>query len=244
MSTALLEIRSMTKKYGGFAALTEVNLQIAPGERLGIIGPNGSGKSTMMGCIAGALRPTTGQVLFRGVDISRLSAHERARTGIFRSWQIPQPFSSMSVVENLCVPLEYVVHRGQIHTNRVRDEAIGILEEFGLADKADASVGTLSQVELRKLELARAVAGNPTLLLSDEAMAGLSTSEVDQVLVLLMRLSERGITIIMIEHIMRAVMRFSQRIVCLDAGRLIADGSPDDVVNSPDVRAAYFGADA
>lgn len=243
MSTVLLEIRSMTKKYGGFAALTEVNLQIAPGERLGVIGPNGSGKSTMMGCIAGALRPTTGQVLFRGVDISRLSAHERARTGIFRSWQIPQPFSSMSVVENLCVPLEYVVHRGQIHTDRVRDEALAILEEFGLAGKADASVGTLSQVELRKLELARAVAGNPTLLLSDEAMAGLSTSEVDQVLVLLMRLSERGITIIMIEHIMRAVMRFSQRIVCLDAGRLIADGSPDDVVNSPDVRAAYFGAD-
>jgi branched-chain amino acid transport system ATP-binding protein len=147
----------------------------------------------------------------------------------------------MSVLENLIVPLEYVVHRGSLHTADTHGEAMEILTRIGLADKAQTRSGQLTQVDLRKLELARAMAARPRLLISDEAMAGLSGSEVDEILDILFKLNESGITIIMIEHIMHAVMRFSERVVCLDAGRKIADGDPQDVIATPEVRKAYLG---
>jgi branched-chain amino acid transport system ATP-binding protein len=148
----------------------------------------------------------------------------------------------MTVLENLIVPLEYVAHRGSLHTANVEREAFEILEKIGLAGKAQASSSKLSQVELRKLELARAMAARPRLLISDEAMAGLSGSEVEEVLKILLELNETGITIIMIEHIMQAVMRFSQRVVCLDAGRIICEGTPASIVKDPQVQKAYLGA--
>jgi branched-chain amino acid transport system ATP-binding protein len=147
----------------------------------------------------------------------------------------------MSVLENLIVPLEYVVHRRSIHTADTRGEAMAILADMGLSDKADLQANQLTQVDLRKLELARAMAARPRLLVSDEAMAGLSTAEVDEVLAILFRLNQQGITIIMIEHIMQAVMRFSQRVVCLDAGKIISQGTPEEVVANPDVQRAYLG---
>jgi branched-chain amino acid transport system ATP-binding protein len=145
----------------------------------------------------------------------------------------------MSVLENLLVPYEYVVHLKEADAEK---EAMGILRQIGLAEKAHAQSNQLSQVELRKLELARAMAARPRLLISDEAMAGLSGSEVDEVLKILFELNAAGITIIMIEHIMQAVMRFSQRVVCLDAGRIICEGAPAEIVKNPEVQKAYLGA--
>jgi branched-chain amino acid transport system ATP-binding protein len=238
----LLQVKGLSKSFGGFAALTEVSIDIAPGERFGLIGPNGSGKTTLINCVSGALRNDAGTIAFQGEDISRLPAYRRTRRGIARSFQIPRPFASMPVIENLVVPLEYVVHRGSLHTADTRAEAMAILESMGLADKADTPSSSLSQVELRKLELARAMAARPRLLISDEAMAGLASNEVNDVLAILFRLNASGITIVMIEHIMQAVMRFSQRVICLDAGRIICEGAPDAIVRNPDVQRAYLGA--
>lgn len=237
----ILEVRGVTKRFGGFTALSDVSVDVMQGERFGLIGPNGSGKTTLINCISGALFNDGGSILFQGDEISRLPAYKRTRLGIARSFQIPRPFASMSVVENLIVPLEYVVHRGSLHTADTRGEAMQILSDMGLADKAETLANQLTQVDLRKMELARAMAARPRLLVSDEAMAGLSTAEVDEVLDILFKLNEQGITIIMIEHIMQAVMRFSQRVVCLDAGKIICQGTPNEVVANPDVQRAYLG---
>jgi len=239
---SLLEVQSLSKRFGGFTALDGVSIDIRKGERFGLIGPNGSGKTTLINCVSGALANDGGRILFDGEEISRLPAYQRTRRGIARSFQIPRPFASMSVLENLVVPLEYVVHRGSLHTADTRSEAMDILRGIGLADKADTLSNQLSQVELRKLELARAMAARPRLLISDEAMAGLSSNEVSEVLEILFRLNGTGITIIMIEHIMQAVMRFSQRVVCLDAGRIICEGTPEQTVANGDVQRAYLGA--
>jgi branched-chain amino acid transport system ATP-binding protein len=236
----LLAARNVTKLFGGFTALDQVNLDVGQGERLGLIGPNGSGKSTLVNCIAGVLRPDGGSISFAGVDILGMAPHRRTRLGIARSFQIPQPFASMTVLENLCIPLEYAVP-GWGHRRAVLAEARTILELSGLAAKADQYPAALTQIELRKLELARALAARPKLLIADESMAGLSNAEVDDVLELLLQLSARGISIIMIEHIMRAVMRFSERLVVLSAGRMIAEGAPGDVVRDPAVERAYLG---
>ena len=242
MSEPILKVDRVCKNFGGFAALTEVSIAVAPGERFGLIGPNGSGKTTLINCVSGALRNETGTITFGGEDISKLPAYQRTRRGIARSFQIPRPFTSMSVLENLIVPLEYVAHRGPLHLADTRAEAMAILEDIGLADKAGTPSNRLSQVELRKLELARAMAAKPRLLISDEAMAGLAGNEVGEVLEILFKLNRAGITIIMIEHIMQAVMRFSQRVICLDAGKIICEGTPESIVKNPEVQKAYLGA--
>jgi branched-chain amino acid transport system ATP-binding protein len=234
----ILEVSGVRKNFGGFTALSDVTVSVAAGERLGLIGPNGSGKTTLINCISGALLNDAGSIRFAGQEISRRNAHQRTRLGIARSFQIPRPFRSMTVLENLMVPLAYV---GGVSGERARQEAMAILGPMGLAAKAETSSAQLSQVELRKMELARAMAARPKLLISDEAMAGLAGAEVDEVLKILFDLNAQGITIIMIEHIMQAVMSFSQRVVCLDAGRIICEGTPEDVVRNPDVQRAYLG---
>ena len=236
---ALLEINNVSKSFGGFAALTDVSIDIAQGERFGLIGPNGSGKTTLINCVSGTLQNESGSIVFDGADVTRKAAYQRTRGGIARSFQIPRPFFSMSVLENLMVPLGYVVH---LNNKNSEAEAMNILERMGLADKAGAQSSSLSQVELRKLELARAMPARLRLLISDEAMAGLSGSEVDEVLAILFKLNQTGITIIMIEHIMQAVMRFSQRVICLDAGRIICEAAPAEIVKNPEVQKAYLGA--
>jgi branched-chain amino acid transport system ATP-binding protein len=235
----LLSIGGVSKQFGGFAALSGVSIDIAPGERFGLIGPNGSGKTTLMNCVAGSLQNDAGRIVFQGKDLNGLPAYRRTRLGIGRSFQIPRPFSSMTVLENLMVPLQYVVH---LKESEAREQAHAILRTTALADKAATPSNRLSQVELRKLELARAMAARPRLLISDEAMAGLAGAEVDEVLKILFDLNATGITIIMIEHIMHAVMRFSQRVVCLDAGRIICEGTPASIVQNADVQRAYLGA--
>jgi branched-chain amino acid transport system ATP-binding protein len=235
---AFLDAREVTKRFGGFQALRAVSLRVRQGERFGLIGPNGSGKTTLINCISGTLRTDGGRIFFADRDITALPAHRRTRLGIARSFQIPKPFTSMTVLDNLLIPLEYA-RPG--HHDGVVDEAMAILGQVGLAAKAHAPSPALTQIEMRKLELARAMAARPKLLVSDEAMAGLSSAEVDDILAILFELNQRGITIIMIEHIMRAVMRFSERIAVLDAGEKIAEGRPEEILANKRVERAYLG---
>jgi branched-chain amino acid transport system ATP-binding protein len=237
MASPLLEVAGLTKRFGGFLALNQVSIAVKPGERFGLIGPNGSGKTTLINCVSGSLPVDGGRIVFEGRDITAMAAHRRTRLGIVRSFQIPKPFTSMTVLDNLGIPLENAAHgRGADGAG-----AMEILEAIGLATKAHLRPAGLTQIEMRKLELARAMAARPKLLISDEAMAGLSHAEVDDILTILFRLNAQGITIIMIEHIMRAVMRFSERIVVLDAGERIAEGTPDEIVRNSAVEKAYLG---
>ena len=238
----MLEIRNLTKMFGGFTALSDVNISVEPGERLGLIGPNGSGKTTLINCISGSIRDYEGEVQFNGQGLNGLAAHKRTRVGICRSFQIPKPFASMTIKENLLIPLEYAVQKGDLGRTSINEEADNIIDTIGLAEKADQLTSGLTQIEMRKVELARAMAAKPKLLICDEAMAGLSSSEVDDILKILIALNEATkITIIMIEHIMRAVMSFSERVVCLDAGKVIANATPDEVIKTPAVEKAYLG---
>ena len=238
MAGALLEVQGIVKRFGGFTALNGVTLHVKAGERFGLIGPNGSGKTTLINCISGALAGYAGRIVFDGGDITTLPAHRRTRLGIVRSFQIPKPFTSMTLQENLDIPLEYAARE---RSQDAAADAAAILDSIGLGAKAHLKPAGLTQIEMRKLELARALAARPKLLISDEAMAGLSSAEVDDILAILFRLNEQGITIIMIEHIMRAVMSFSQRLVVLVSGKKIADGAPDTVIRDPEVERAYLG---
>jgi branched-chain amino acid transport system ATP-binding protein len=239
----ILEATSIRKSFGGFVALDDVDIAIQPGERVGLIGPNGSGKSTLVNCLSGATTGDTGTIRFDGRAIERLPAHQRTRLGIVRTFQIPLPFGSMSVVDNLTIPLCFAARhrpnggRGESDI----EQALLILEDVGLREKAYVPSTGLTQVEMRKLELARAMAARPKLLIADETMAGLSNAEVDEIILLLLKLNSEGIAIIMIEHIMRAVLAFSQRAIVLVAGKKIADDLPDVVMNNAEVVKAYLG---
>ena len=242
--TVLLSAQALGKAYGPRPLFTNISLDLRAGERVGLIGPNGSGKSTLVNCICGTLTNETGTVRFNGEVVNGLLTHERTRRGMARSFQLPRPFATLTVAENLRVPLLYTVNArpgSSLSPAELDGRCAELLQLVALADKATKLPRDLTQVEMRKLELARAMAAEPKLLIADESMAGLSQSEVDDIVNLLIRLNERGITIILIEHIMRAVMKFSQRLAVLVSGKKIADGSPETVVRNPEVVRAYLG---
>ena len=240
----LLEVGALGKRFGGFVALEGIDLAVNTGERVGLIGPNGSGKSTLVNCLCGALHHDSGSIIFDGRAIDGLPAYRRTRLGLARSFQLPKPFRSLNLVDNLRIPLLYTVNArpgARLSDGTIGERCLALLDDVGLADKATRLPRDLTQVEMRKLELARAMAADPKLLIADEAMAGLSHSEVEDIVALLIRLNEGGITVILIEHIMRAVMTFSQRLVVLVSGKKIADGSPNEVIRDKEVERAYLG---
>jgi branched-chain amino acid transport system ATP-binding protein len=244
MTGELLQVAGLTKRFGGFTAVDSVDLAVREGECLGLIGPNGSGKSTLVNCLCGTLQNEQGKVTFDGRAMDGLPAHRRARLGLARSFQLPRPFNTLSVADNLRIPLLYTVNARagtKLNERQIAERCDELVDLVGLSEKARRLPTDLTQIEMRKLELARTMAAAPKLLIADEAMAGLSNSEIDDILALLKRLNASGVTIILIEHIMRAVLAFSQRLVVLVAGRKIADGLPQEVIRDKEVERAYLG---
>jgi branched-chain amino acid transport system ATP-binding protein len=239
---ALLQVRGLTRRFGGLIALDRVDLALGAGEILGVIGPNGAGKTTLFSLIAGSLRPTAGEILLDGRSVTRLPAHRRVRAGIVRTHQIVRPFANLTVFENVLVAAMHA-HRSAI--GHARDRAADVLELVGLADRHDQWPGALTLAGRKRLELARALSTGPRVLMLDEVVAGVTPAEALAFAQLIRRVrDERGVAVVMTEHVMPAVMSLSDRIIVLEYGKRIAEGSPREVVSDPRVIAAYLGSEA
>lgn len=237
-----LEVENVTKRFGGLTALDHVSFKVYEGEILGLIGPNGAGKTTMFNVITGVYRPEEGRVIYYGEDITGLKPHVIARKGIARTHQVVKPFNELTVLENAMIGALFGTRHGQITEEEARGIAMEILEFVGLAEKAEEPAKVLNIQEKKRLELARALAEEPRLLLLDEVLAGLNPTEVAHMLDLLRKIRrEKGVTMIMIEHVMHAVMNLADRIVVLHFGRKLAEGTPEEVARNPEVIAAYLG---
>jgi branched-chain amino acid transport system ATP-binding protein len=237
---ALLEVTGLTKDFGGLRAVSRLSFTVEPGEILGLIGPNGAGKTTVFNLITGFLRPTSGRVLLEGASLVGLPPHAVARRGVARTFQIVKPFPRLSVQENATLAA-FLRHSARPPAEA---EACRVLDEVGLGAKRDDLASDLTLAEQKRLEVARALATRPKLLLLDEPMGGLNPREVEDASTLVKRISAAGLTIILVEHVMKAIMRVSNRVVVIHHGEKIADGPPDQVVHDPAVVAAYLGARA
>ena len=236
---ALLEVERLSKGFGGVRAVHDVSFVLDEGGLLGIMGPNGSGKTTLLNLIAGALRPDAGRVRFDGHDIAGLPAHRVCAAGVGRTFQLVRPFPGLTVLENVLVGRLY--GRGRSTTTEAVTEARRLLRVLGLEARADAPASRLTLIDRKRLELARALATSPRLLLLDEFMAGLSAAETATAMELVRDLVAGGMTVLMVEHIVWALMDLSRRIVVLSAGEKIADGPPDAVAADPTVVDVYLG---
>lgn len=235
----LLQIENVTKKFGGLSAVSEVSIDVEEGIILGLIGPNGAGKTTLFGCINGTLPITEGRILFDGQEVSGKKSYQNAQLGIARSYQVVQPFGNMTTLQNAMVG-------AFCKTNDYKKaEAIALksLETVKLLKKKDVVAKHLNLSERKKLEIAKALSTQPKLLLLDEVMAGLNTTEVYEMVEIIKSLNKSGITLIIIEHIMEAIMSISDKIVVLSFGKKIAEGSPEEISNNPQVIEAYFGVE-
>jgi len=233
----ILEVNALTMLFGNLSALKEVSLSVKSGEILGLIGPNGAGKTTFFNCITGYLSSSLGSIHFQGKEITRLPPHRICHLGICRTFQIVQIFQEMTVVEN--VMMGSFCHHA--NTRKSMELAQEILELTGLAEKCDQIAGNLTLVDQKRIELSRALATEPKLLLLDEVMAGLNPTETEEAVGLIRKVHRRGITLIVVEHVMEVIMSLCERIAVFDSGELIADGPPEEIVHNDRVIKAYLG---
>lgn len=237
--TILLSLQGVSKRFGGLQALANVTFDLPGGQILGLIGPNGAGKTTLFNAINGVYPPEAGRIMFRNKDITRAKPYDHAKLGMARTHQIVQPLNELSVRENVMVGACFGHERQDLgNAAKIADE---VLEFVGLAPRADQLAGSLNVAQKKRLEMARALAARPYLLLLDEVLAGLNPSEIDGMVQTVLKIREKGVTIIMIEHVMKAVMNVSDRIIVLDYGQQIAEGSPEEIAKDEKVIEAYLG---
>jgi branched-chain amino acid transport system ATP-binding protein len=236
---ALLEVAGISKRFGGLRAVQDLDFSVREGEILGLIGPNGAGKSTVFNLINGVHAPDKGRILFQGIDITGEPPYRVARHGLARAHQIVQPLTGLSVFENCTVGACF--GRDNLPLKQAREVAREVAGFVGLADRLDVLAGQLTTAGKKRLELARALSAQPRLLLLDEVLAGLNPTETERMIDTVRRIRERGIAILIIEHVMRAIMSLSDRIVVLSTGKKLAEGSPQQVANDPAVITAYLG---
>jgi len=235
--TVLLEVKNLTRIFGSLRAVNGVNFTIREGELVGLIGPNGAGKSTLYNLIAGAIRPTAGAIVLNGMEVTGWKPYNAAKAGVARTFQIPKPYRNLNVIDNVVVSA--LMHHRSVAEARAAAE--GILVDFGLSGYLESPIGVLTVGLLKRLEVARAVALQPRLVLFDEIMAGLTPSEVRSMTSLVASLPGRGITVIWVEHVLYAIMNTVRRIMVMHRGQLIADDAPEKIAKDPTVIKAYFG---
>ncbi len=235
----ILSLKNLNKRYGALIVTDGVSFDVSKGEIVGIMGPNGAGKTTLFNLVAGTVKPDSGQVFFKGQDISAQSAAQRCKAGVSRSFQVPHPFNGMTVFENILVGAAF----GRAGADP-EAHALKIMELTGMKPKANALASSITLLERKRLEMARALATEPELLLLDEIAGGLTERECQSLLAAIRDVHASGVTIVWIEHVVHALLSVAQRLVVLNFGKLIADGKPDDVMRSKDVKSVYLGEDA
>jgi len=237
---SILELRGVSRRFGGLDALAEVDLSVQPGEIVGLIGPNGAGKTTLVNVVTGVYKPSSGSIHFNGSKIDGLKPYQISRIGVARTFQVVQPFPEMSVLENVMAPAIYAA--GLKNIEEARKKALEKIEFVGLGVEVQTMASQLTLASRKRLELAKSLAMNPQLLLLDEVNAGLNPAEIDKALELIRTIASSGVTIIIIEHLMKVVLSLCNRIVVLHHGALIAEGTPKEITTDPRVVQAYLGS--